>query len=112
MTVYSIYVCRFNLFLFSSQFILAIIALPVYSLLQCRSERVISVMFVSIPPPHYHLSGTHRKQFVMVPIQSVCCHSVIDFFLFNFFPSSLRAAADRMVMATAGEGHSRRCAPR
>lgn len=59
------------------------IALPVYSLLQCGSERVISVMFVSVPPPHpnYHLSGTYRKQFVMVPIQSVCCHSVIDFFL-------------------------------
>lgn len=80
MTVYSIYVCRFNLFLF--RFILVIIALPVYSLLQCRSERVISVMFVSIPPPP--LSPVWNSQeAVCHGADSICLLSFSDWFFFS-----------------------------
>lgn len=92
---------------------LVIVVLPIYSLLQCGSERIISVMLVSgSPPPTITCLELTGSSLSWCRFNLFAVIQWLIFFLSNFFLSSLRTAADRMVMATAGEGHSRRCAPR
>lgn len=67
---------------------LVIVVLPIYSLLQCGSERIISVMLVSGSPPPPLSPVWNSQEVVCHGADSICLLSFSDWFFFSLISSS------------------------